>query len=47
MKQNVKRYDEDFKRILVNLYNITNHSYKSLESEYGVAAATIQRWLRI
>lgn len=45
MKQNGKRYD-DFKRMFVDLYNTTNHTYKSLESEYGVTATTIQRWVK-
>ncbi|WP_420829636.1 transposase [Crassaminicella indica] len=46
MKQNGKRYDDDFKRMLVDLYNTTNHTYKSLESEYSVTATTIQRWVK-
>lgn len=46
MKQNGKRYDEDFKRMIVDLHNTTGQTYKSLESEYGVTATTIQRWVK-
>lgn len=46
MKQNGKRYDEDFKKMIVNLYHTTDHTYKSLESEYGVTGASIQKWVK-
>lgn len=47
MSKTGKRYDEDFKMTLVNLYNSGNHTFASLESEYGVSAATIQRWVKL
>ncbi len=40
-----KRYDEDFKKQLVKIYNIGNHSYRSLAEEYGVSAPTIRSWV--
>lgn len=40
-----KRYDEDFKKQLVKIYNQGNHSYRSLGDEYGVAAPTIRAWV--
>jgi transposase len=40
-----KRYDEDFKKQLVKIYNQGNHSYRSLSDEYGVAAPTIRTWV--
>jgi len=43
MKNNGTRYDQEFKKMIVELYNTTNHTFKSLESEYGVTSATIQR----
>jgi len=46
MKNNGTRYDQDFKKMIVELYNTTDHTFKSLESEYGVTAATIQRWVK-
>lgn len=46
MAKTGNRYDEDFKVTLVNLYNSGNHTFASLESEYGVTAATIQRWVK-
>ncbi len=38
------RYDQEFKRMIVDLYNTGEHTYASLESEYGIVSATIQRW---
>ena len=40
-----KRYDEDFKKQLVKIYNQGNHSYRSLGNEYGVSAPTIRTWV--
>ncbi len=40
-----KRFDEDFKKQLVKIYNQGNHSYMSLSEEYGVSAPTIRTWV--
>ena len=40
-----KRYDEDFKKQIVKIYNQGNHSYRSLADEYGVATPTIRTWV--
>ena len=40
-----KRYNEDFKKQLVNTYNQGNHSYRSLGEEYDVADPTIKTWV--
>jgi transposase len=40
-----KRYDEDFKKQIVKIYNQGNHSYRTLADEYGVAAPTIRTWI--
>ena len=40
-----KRYDEDFKKQLVKIYNQGNHSYRSLSEEYDVSAPTIRTWV--
>ena len=40
-----KRYDEDFKRQIVKIYNQGNHSYRSLGDEYGVTATSIRTWV--
>jgi len=40
-----KRFDEDFKKQLVNIYNQGNHSYRSLSEGYGVSAPTIRTWV--
>jgi transposase len=39
------RYDEDFKKQLVKIYNQGNHTYRGLADEYGVAAPTIRTWV--
>jgi transposase len=46
MKNNGTRYDQEFKKMIVELYNTTDHTFKSLEGEYGVTSATIQRWIK-
>jgi transposase len=46
MKNNGTRYNQEFKKMIVELYNTTDHTFKSLESEYGVTSATIQRWVK-
>lgn len=46
MKNNGIRYDQEFKKMIVGLYNTTDYTFKSLESEYGVTSATIQRWVK-
>ena len=40
-----RRYDEDFKKQIVKIYNQGNHTYRSLADEYGVAAPTIRTWV--
>ncbi len=32
--------------MIVDLYNTGDYTYASLESEYGIASATIQRWVK-
>ena len=39
------RFDEDFKKQLVKIYNQGNHSYRSLSEEYCVSAPTIRTWV--
>lgn len=46
MKSKGKRYDKDFKEMIVSLYNTTGRTLASLDSEYGIPAATIQRWVK-
>ncbi|WVU10566.1 IS3 family transposase [Natranaerobius thermophilus JW/NM-WN-LF] len=40
-----KRYNEDFKRTIVDLYN-SGSSVKDLSSEYGVTEVTIYKWIK-
>ena len=40
------RYDEDFKRTLVNLYQNGNKSQSSLCQEYGISLTTLGRWIK-
>lgn len=40
------RYDEEFKRTLVNLYQNGNKSQASLCEEYGVSITALSRWIK-
>ncbi len=40
------RYDEDFKRTLVNLYQSGGKSQASLCKEYGVSETALSRWIK-
>ncbi|HEY8364673.1 MAG TPA: transposase [Haloplasmataceae bacterium] len=45
MKRNGKRYDEEFKKMLVELYNSKQKTVSELEREYGVTKVTIYSWI--
>ena len=40
------RYDEDFKRTLVNLYQNGNKPQTALCQEYGVSLTSLGRWIK-
>ncbi len=40
-----KKYEENLKKQLVNIYNQGNHSFRSLSEEYGIAISTIRQWV--
>ena len=40
------RYDEEFKRTLVNLYQNGNKSQEALCKEYGVSITSLGRWIK-
>ncbi|GAA0317171.1 transposase [Oceanobacillus oncorhynchi subsp. oncorhynchi] len=42
-KNNGKKYNEDFKKMIVDLYN-TGSSARDLSNEYGVSEVTIYAW---
>lgn len=44
-KNNGKRYSDDFKSMVVDLYHSGN-SVKDLSSEYGVSDVTIYKWIK-
>lgn len=44
MKQLYKGYDENFKRMIVNLF-VAGKSVKELMDEYGVSSAAIHSWI--
>lgn len=46
MKNKGKRYDQDFKKMIVDLYNTKEYTLANLESEYGIPVGTIQRWVK-
>ena len=43
-KNNGKRYNDDFKKMIVDLYH-SGSSVKDLSSEYGVSTVTIYKWI--
>lgn len=43
--KNGKRYNDDFKKMVVDLYN-SGSSVKQLNSEYGVSDVTIYKWIK-
>jgi transposase len=40
-----KKFNEDFKKMVVDLYN-TGNSVRELSSEYGVSEVTIYKWIK-
>ena len=46
MNKNGKRYDKDFKQMIVDLYNSTDATLADLEAEYVVTSNSIQRWVK-
>lgn len=46
MAKNQKKYTQEFKQQLVDLYNTGNYSFPQLSREYGVAKSTILGWVR-
>jgi len=44
-KNNGKRYNDDFRKMVVDLYN-SGHSVRDLSSEYGVSEVTIYAWIK-
>jgi transposase len=44
-KNTGKKYNEDFKKMIVDLY-LTGSSAKELSSEYGVSEVTIYAWVK-
>ncbi|WP_179152000.1 transposase [Oceanobacillus senegalensis] len=42
---NGKKYNEDFKKMIANLYNYGS-SARDLSSEYGVSEVTIYAWVK-
>ena len=40
------RYDEDFKRTLVNLYQTGGKTQAALCKEYGVSLTSLTRWIK-
>ena len=40
-----KRYDEDFKKTIVELHNVQKKSVTEIEREYGISNVTIYKWL--
>ena len=46
MANNQKKYTQEFRQQIVDLYNSGVSSYPELEKEYGVARGTIHNWVK-
>ena len=46
MAKNQKKYTQEFKQQIVDLYNTGNYSFPQWSSEYGIAKSTILNWVR-
>jgi len=43
---NYKKYDDDFKKNLVELYN-NGRTQTSIANEYGISLSALARWIRL
>lgn len=41
-----KRYDEDFKKMIVELYNVQKKSASELVREYGISHSVLYKWIK-
>lgn len=41
-----KRYEENFKKQIVSIYNQGNYTYRELGREYDIAPSTIRKWVQ-
>lgn len=44
MENRGKRYDEDFKKMIVELYNTKSKPAGVIVREYGISNAVLHRW---
>ena len=41
----VKRYEKNFKKQIVNIYNQGNHTLRQLGEEYEISISTLNKWI--
>ena len=46
MGKKQKKYSEEYKKQIVELYSISRYTLSNLESEYGAAKSTIFGWIK-
>ena len=46
MAKNQRKYAEEFKQQIADLYNTGNYTLSQLSSEYGIAKSTIASWIK-
>lgn len=46
MAKKQKKYTQEFKQQIVDLYNTGNYSFLKLSGEYGIAKSTISGWVK-
>ena len=47
MAENQKRYTNEFKQRMVDLYNKSSKSIVELSDEYGLPKSTLHKWIKI
>lgn len=40
-----KRYDEDFKKMIVDLYNVQKKPASEIMREYGISSSALYKWI--
>lgn len=46
MAKNRKRYTQEYREQIVELYNTGTKTFSQIESEYGVSRATLHNWIK-
>ncbi len=45
MRENHKKYTQEFRQQIVDLYNTGNYSFSQLLEDYGITKPTLSQWI--